>query len=58
MAGPGVTKDSRESSHYLTAKATTRTTSIYSEFDFGDLNRELFGDGVGSLASLCDLMQL
>ena len=31
MAGPGVTKHSRESSHYLTDKATTRATRIYSD---------------------------
>ena len=31
MAGPGVTKHSRESSHQLTDKTTTRTTSIYSD---------------------------
>ena len=31
MAGPGVTEHSRESSHQLTDKTTTRTTSIYSD---------------------------
>ena len=31
MAGPGVTKHKRESSHELKDKTTTRTTSIYSD---------------------------
>ena len=40
IAGPGVTKHSRESSHSLTDKTTTRTTSIYSDKRISEKNLE------------------